>query len=751
MTALLQIGLMNAAVAAVMACAVVLVSRKVRRPALTHALWILVLVKLVTPPMFEVPIEVPFELPGAVATADTPSDAATHAQESGANLPHAGEIASDHAASDVASAESNGTRGAAGALWSRASVALAPAGRWLARHVVAVIAGIWLLGSAAWFLLQGFTAYKFSQRLALATPAPAGIQFEADDLAEAMGLGHRPPVMIVRDVISPMLWGVGKNTRLLFPMNLLTRLQPGARATLIAHELAHYRRGDHWVRVFELIVSGIFWWNPVVWWARRQIEIAEEECCDAWVIEQFPETPRWYAEALLETIDFLSEAALVLPPAAAGAGHIPFLRQRLIAIMRGVAPQKMTHRARVAVLLTALAALPWHPGLTTARERSIAEAALEPAESGDDAENQPDAAAIAARFKAVTKSLDAELARASRALLPLVQRDQEWATAKSTDGRYSITRRGSDGAYLYDAVTNQQIDMSEYQILTVVFSPDGERFATGGADGTVRVWSSSTGALQKTFRGHNGEVHSVAFVQKGEDLISVDRDGLLKRWNIERESEQSVGASPHTPANCLAASPDGRWLAIGTGSWMKQDGGKIVVWDLATMETFAEFPSDVPVGVLMFKPDGKTLAAGDFRGRITFWDLASGTRLGATRPRYKNAVAAARFSVDTQALASVNPDDIEQEPDFTVPAPDPWDYERSASVQRAAGPLASGRPAPSGTGAVQQNSLDVKRLRGLQMQDDLRGLQMQIDRLERELQRAEQRPVRPASDSSSTN
>src|SRR5437773_1721665 len=83
--------------------------------------------------------------------------------------------------------------------------------------------------------------------------------------------------------------------------------RPAARATLIAHELAHYRRGDHWVRVFELVVSGIFWWNPVVWWARRQIEIAEEECCDAWVIEQFPDTPRWYAEALLETIDFLSE------------------------------------------------------------------------------------------------------------------------------------------------------------------------------------------------------------------------------------------------------------------------------------------------------------------------------------------------------------------------------------------------------------------------------------------------------------
>src|SRR4029077_17555316 len=197
-----------------------------------------------------------------------------------------------------------------------AQAAFATGTNWVLRHIVAVIVGIWATGSAAWFLLQAFTAYKFSQRLALATPAPAGIQYEADDLAAAMGLVQRPPVMIVRDVISPMRWGVGRNTRLLFPVNLLTRLESGSRATLIAHELAHYRRGDHWVRAFELVVSGVFWWHPVVWWARRQIEIAEEECCDAWVIEQFPDTPRWYAEALLEPIDFLSEAALVLPPAA---------------------------------------------------------------------------------------------------------------------------------------------------------------------------------------------------------------------------------------------------------------------------------------------------------------------------------------------------------------------------------------------------------------------------------------------------
>src|SRR5207253_1600368 len=127
---------------------------------------------------------------------------------------------------------------------------------WLLTHAVAVIGGVWLAGTAGWFLWQGYTAVKFSRRLALATPAPAELQQQADNLARAMGLAHRPPVMLVRDVISPMLWGIGSNTRLLFPMKLLARLDVAARETLIAHELAHFRRGDHWVRAFELFVSG---------------------------------------------------------------------------------------------------------------------------------------------------------------------------------------------------------------------------------------------------------------------------------------------------------------------------------------------------------------------------------------------------------------------------------------------------------------------------------------------------------------
>src|SRR5437763_10155045 len=52
MSMLMQVGLANAAVAGALALAALAAGRSCRRPALVHCLWLLVLIKLVTPPLF---------------------------------------------------------------------------------------------------------------------------------------------------------------------------------------------------------------------------------------------------------------------------------------------------------------------------------------------------------------------------------------------------------------------------------------------------------------------------------------------------------------------------------------------------------------------------------------------------------------------------------------------------------------------------------------------------------------------------
>jgi hypothetical protein len=148
-----------------------------------------------------------------------------------------------------------------------------------------------------------------------------------------------------------MIWPIGLRPRLLIPQGLLDRLTLEQRDTLLTHELAHLHRRDHWVRGLELLVMGIFWWHPIVWWGRQAIREAEEECCDAWVLWVLPASSRAYASALVEALDFLAGARpAMLPPAACGLGQFQTLKRRLTMILTGTTPRALPRLGFLAVL-----------------------------------------------------------------------------------------------------------------------------------------------------------------------------------------------------------------------------------------------------------------------------------------------------------------------------------------------------------------------------------------------------------------
>ena len=129
------------------------------------------------------------------------------------------------------------------------------------------------------------------------------------------------------------------------------------------HELAHLKRRDHWVRWLELIVAGLYWWHPVVWWARRALREAEEQCCDAWVVWAMPRRARTYAAALLAAVEFVSGArtAPAVASATSGSGHFSCLKRRLRMIVRAKTPKGLSWAGRIAVLGMAALLLPLAP------------------------------------------------------------------------------------------------------------------------------------------------------------------------------------------------------------------------------------------------------------------------------------------------------------------------------------------------------------------------------------------------------
>ncbi len=66
----------------------------------------------------------------------------------------------------------------------------------------------------------------------------------------------------------------------------------------------------------------------------------------------------------------------------------------------------------------------------------------------------------------------------------------------------------------------------------VIFSPDGNSFASGGTRGELFVWNvDGSGALKK-LEGHYGSVSDVRYSDNGQHLVSAGDDGQVKVWDI---------------------------------------------------------------------------------------------------------------------------------------------------------------------------------------------------------------------------
>jgi beta-lactamase regulating signal transducer with metallopeptidase domain len=376
MDTLLEIGLSNALMAAVLALGVAAVGYFWRRPAVIHCLWMLVLVKLITPPMVYVPVsQFKSWLPdrGGAALAPNglldPADsiARSETEDPVQVVPLPPEI-TPMVFNDQTELERSINAGAdpeSGAaptpLASKAVTAPGPEPSALSIPWSVIAATVWLSGTILWCTLLAVRLIRFGRSLSTAQGVSSRVTKEMRLLAARIGLVGVPSIRIVPVQMPPLLWAVGARPQLFIPASLWQRLSDEQRLALMAHELAHLKRRDHWVRYLELLAMALYWWHPVVWWACREMREAEEQCCDAWVVWALPGGAKAYADALVTTVDFLSETHAALPVAASGIGQVHDLRRRLTMIMRGNTPRMLSSGGALAVFALAAVLLPWLP------------------------------------------------------------------------------------------------------------------------------------------------------------------------------------------------------------------------------------------------------------------------------------------------------------------------------------------------------------------------------------------------------
>ena len=320
---LLQIGATKLALAVALAGVVWVVQQRVKRPATVHALWLMVLGAMLVPAV--VPVRV---LPEEVTVAVV-AQSGVVAQSEVAPL----RVPPEEVAVEVVAQSEVGPPVVADTRVS--GDGMAPRG-WLTQNGKPLAALLWLLGSAGFFAWTVVRTVRFQRTLTRAArPAPQ-LQRLAAEIGDTLGLPRVPRVYTTGARLRPLVWWAGGSVRILIPSVFVAELDAKELRAVLAHELAHVRRRDYLVRVVELLACSAYWWNPVVWWAKRKMRSAEESSCDILAVSASRLTRDRYARSLLRVVEIMSAVPIPRAPALASTADSCLDSRRLEKRLRTV-------------------------------------------------------------------------------------------------------------------------------------------------------------------------------------------------------------------------------------------------------------------------------------------------------------------------------------------------------------------------------------------------------------------------------
>jgi beta-lactamase regulating signal transducer with metallopeptidase domain len=162
------------------------------------------------------------------------------------------------------------------------------------------------------------------------------------------------PVILLRSerACVPMTWGVVYPTVLL-PVDA-DDWTAERRTIVLLHELAHVKRLDAFTQYLAQLVVALFWFNPLVWLAARQMRMEREHACDDFVLEGGARATD-YAYDLLQIARSLGGGST--PAAALAMARRSELEGRLLAILDPHTNHRGVSRARLALAMAGVLAL----------------------------------------------------------------------------------------------------------------------------------------------------------------------------------------------------------------------------------------------------------------------------------------------------------------------------------------------------------------------------------------------------------
>ncbi|XHX80060.1 MAG: caspase family protein [Stenomitos frigidus ULC029] len=237
------------------------------------------------------------------------------------------------------------------------------------------------------------------------------------------------------------------------------------------------------------------------------------------------------------------------------------------------------------------------------------------------------------------------------------------------------------GGYTYEAQASLrnalqklrlQISLQGHQgaVHQAIFSPNQRQLATAGADGTIRLWSLETQAMEKVFswrdanhptpatvaptsKAHNtAAIVAIAFSPDGKQLAAIAQNSTdIQLWSVTSGKRLLTLYGLTKPVQQLTFSPKGDWLAARAGN-------EVRVWDAKSGQQNATLRHMSSVNSLAVSPDNRTLLTTSGSSaqlwRMKSWRVRSWHSQKLLR--HGDRVMSAMFNSNGQLIATASAD-----------------------------------------------------------------------------------------------
>ncbi|MEM8733167.1 MAG: M56 family metallopeptidase, partial [Planctomycetota bacterium] len=309
------------------------------RPHFAHAMWALVLLKCLTPPLIPSPtspfswlrakqvsrktVEIEaFPVPFEVAMSEIAPPLPPLDYEL-ARLPatDGGVHSEDGLVAAAAPAERTAPQQPAKSLFQKA----------MSLHWAWISCGIWVAGSVVVFSAAVFRFVRFVRSIRKsAVTTPPSLADQTRELCERLKI--RPVrVLVVDQPTGPAILGL-LNPTIVLPNIVVSNSTSHQLEPMLAHELVHFRRGDLWWSAIQVASVCLWWCHPLIWIASRFLSREAERSCDEETIAALGCSPALYARSLLSVLE--QKQQLRASPLLPGIRPVDLTAKRMERIMR---------------------------------------------------------------------------------------------------------------------------------------------------------------------------------------------------------------------------------------------------------------------------------------------------------------------------------------------------------------------------------------------------------------------------------